>query len=311
MDLLAPVQKRSADLVFLMGQRLLDFVTGKLSGRVVLGTLIPAIFICYFGTLLMAVFCFPESYDWRSSVISNLLSPEHNPKFHWLASIGLAFAGLFAVPFGGYIGQRLRPVSRLWANIGVGALISGFVLLILAAIIVTRRSHPLFGILGIHELLARTSAIGLGIGIVCFYGCLLRGTSSIGRNRRGRALVFLWSIITLSALIALTGSFCAVLLSKAGVLGLLPAGQLLKHSPLWHLAFWEWIGSGTVFLFLISAACLLPEMIAARDFAWPSTSRKIARFRASSPLSKTLEQPRPLYLFSTSSHVDAGADRIK
>jgi len=224
-----------------------------------LGAVIPLIFTFYFGTLITAVFVLPQSYDWRFSVISNLLSAQRNPEFHWVASLGLALAALCAVPFGGYIGHRLRPVSRLWANIGAGALICGFVLLLFAALIVTRRSHPVFGILGVHELLARTSVIGLGTGIICFYGCILRGTRSIGRHRYGRGLVFLWSVITLFALVAIAGSICTVLLSKAVVPGLFPVYRLLRQSPVWHLAFWEWIGSGAVFLFLISAAWLLPE----------------------------------------------------
>ncbi len=28
---------------------------------------------------------------------------------------------------------------------------------------------------------------------------------------------------------------------------------------MWHLGFWEWIGSGPVFLFLLSSALLLPQ----------------------------------------------------
>jgi hypothetical protein len=239
-------------------QRLLDFFAGKLPRRVMLGAVIPLIFTFYFGTLITAVFVLPQSYDWRFSVISNLLSPQRNPGFHWVASLGLALAALCAVPFGGYIGHRLRPVSRLWANIGAGALICGFVLLLFAALIVTRRSHPVFGILGVHELLARTSVIGLGTGIICFYGCILRGARSIGQHQYSRGLVFLWSIIILSELTAMAGSLCTVLLSKSGLVGSLPVYPLLKHSPLWHLAFWEWIGSGAVFLFLISAAWLLP-----------------------------------------------------
>ncbi|MBV8097588.1 MAG: hypothetical protein JOZ31_00375 [Verrucomicrobia bacterium] len=99
-------------------ERLLDFVTGNLSRRMMLSVLIPLIFVFYFGTLLVTVFLFPHHYDWRSGVISNLLSPRHNPAFHWFASLGLSLGGLCAVPFGGYIGHRFQPVSRLLANIG-------------------------------------------------------------------------------------------------------------------------------------------------------------------------------------------------
>jgi hypothetical protein len=218
-------------------ERLLDFVTGKLSRRTVLNALIPLIFVFYFGTLVMTVFLFPHHYDWRSVVISNLLSPGHNPEFHWFASLGLSSAGLCAVPFGGYIGHRLRPVSPLLANIGAAALAGGFVMFILAVLIVTRRSHPILGMLGLHEMLARAAAVGLGIGIICFNGCALRAARSIVRDRYGRELLFSWSFITMLALVSIAGSVYTVLLSKFGVLGVLPGYRLLRLSPLLHLAF--------------------------------------------------------------------------
>jgi len=34
---------------------------------------------------------------------------------------------------------------------------------------------------------------------------------------------------------------------------------VLKNALFWHLAFWEWIGSAAVFLFLLSSALFLPE----------------------------------------------------
>ena len=242
-------------------ERLFDFFSGNVPRRTVLSTLVPLILVFYFGTLTLAVCVFPGSYDWRSSVISILLSPRHNPEFHWLASLGLSLTGLLSIPFGGYIGDRLRPASRLAANIGRAFFIGGFVALILASIIVTRRSHPIVGILGIHEIFARSSAIGLGVGIICFHWCAWRGSRApaIDRKLYPRGLVLSWTILTLLALLAMTGSVCSVLIPKIGVPGLSSLYQLLRHSPFWHLAFWEWIGSVAVFLFLISAALFLPK----------------------------------------------------
>jgi hypothetical protein len=247
--------------------RLFDFFSGNLPRRIVLSTLVPLIFILYFGTLILAVCVFPETYDWRSSVISNLLSPGHNPEFHWLASFGLSLTGLLAIPFGGYIGHRLRPASRLGANIGVVFFVGGFVALILASVIVTSRSHPIVGILGIHEIVARMSALGLGIGIACFSWCALRGSRmpSIERKVCPRSLVFSWTILTFIAFLAVSGCVCSVLIPKTGVPGLSSFYQLLRHSPFWHLAFWEWIGSAAVFLFLMSAALFLPKEVEADE----------------------------------------------
>jgi hypothetical protein len=242
-------------------ERLFDFFSGNVPRRTMLSTLIPLIFIFYFGTLILAVFAFPESYDWRSSVISNLLSPGRNPEFHWLASLGLSLAGVLAIPFGGYIGYRLRVASRLGANISMASFIGGFVALILAAVFVARRSHPILGMLGIHEILARTSAFGVGIGIIGFCWCALRGSRapSIDGRLYPRSLVFSWTILALMVLLTVVGCLCSALIPKIGVPGLLPLYQLLRHSPFWHLAFWEWIGSAAVFLFLTSAALLLPK----------------------------------------------------
>jgi hypothetical protein len=60
------------------GRILANYLSGNLQRRTML-------FVFYFGTLALAAFVFPESYDWQSSVISNLLSPHRNPQFHWLA----------------------------------------------------------------------------------------------------------------------------------------------------------------------------------------------------------------------------------
>jgi hypothetical protein len=242
-------------------QRLFDFFSGNLPQRTILAMLIPLIFTSYFGTLTFAVVVFPETYDWRSSVISSLLSPRYSPQFHWIPSIGLTVSGLLAIPFGGYIGQRLRSASRLGANIGMASFIVGFVALILAAAIVTRHSHPIIGILGIHEILARTSALGLGFGIISFCWSAIQGsrTASVDQKLYSRSLVSLWTTLAFLALLTLTGAGCCALISKVGAPGFLPFFQLLRHSPLWHLAFWEWVGSVAVFLFLTSAAWLLPR----------------------------------------------------
>jgi hypothetical protein len=244
----------------------LDFFSGNLSQRTILGLLIPLIFTSYFGTLAFAVLVFPENYDWRSSVISNLLSPRHSPQFHTIASIGLSVSGFLAIPFGGYIGERLRPASRLGASIGTFSLVGGLIVLILAASIVTRHPHPIIGTLGIHEILARTSALGLGIGIICFCWSASQGSRRVLSNQElsGRTLVVLWTVLAFLILLTVSGLACCALVSKLGVPALSPFYQLLSHSPLWHLAFWEWIGSITVFLFLTSAALLLPETISFR-----------------------------------------------
>jgi hypothetical protein len=238
--------------------RVLDFFSGNVSRRTALSILVPLVFVLYFGTLLATVWFFQGTYDWRTSVISNLLSPRRNPNFHWIASLGLSLTGLLSIPFGGYIGHRLRPASRVGANVGMTFFIGGLLALSLPSVIVTRRSHPVLGILGIHEILARGSALGLGTGIICFTWCAWQGSNvqSIDQKLYNRRLIYSWSALTLLALVAVAGSLCSILIPKWGASA--SVYQLLRHSPLWHLAFWEWVGSVAVFLFLVSAALFLP-----------------------------------------------------
>jgi len=53
----------------------------------VLAVLLGLIFLSFFGTLCASALMFPENYDWRYRVISNLLSPRDN-----LAIIGYRLA---------------------------------------------------------------------------------------------------------------------------------------------------------------------------------------------------------------------------
>jgi hypothetical protein len=223
--------------------------------------LVPLIFVFYFGTLALAAFVFPESYDWRSSVISNLLSPHCNPQFHWLASIGLSSAALLATPFGGYISSRLRRASRLGAKTGKVCFVVGTAALVLAAIVVPRHSHPVVGPLGVHEILARLSALALGLGVLCFCWCALcvAYRSRFSQPFFNRALVLSWTLLMTLIVVTVTICLCSELFRRTGILEASPFYKTLRHSPLWRLAFWEWIGSAAGFLFLASAAFLLPD----------------------------------------------------
>ncbi len=231
---------------------LLDkFVTGNLSRKTLL-LLSSTIFVLYFGTLALAIRLFPGPYDWRRKSISKLLYPENNPRFHFIASFGIVVTGLLLIPFAGYISRRLRDVSPTAANFGAGALAVGAFCLILAGLIVSHPSHRGFALSHAHEVLARISAFAIAGGILAFYDCALRANFN---DNHGRTLLVVWSILTLPAvLIALLRLVAAARLRWSN-----PIYSALKNPALWHLGFWEWIGSAAAFLFLVSAVLLLPE----------------------------------------------------
>src|SRR6266403_6003911 len=71
--------------------------------KAVLRALLALIFLAYFGTLGLSAHIFPQNYDWRYRVISNLLSPRDNPRHYWLPASGLALTGLLMLPFARYL----------------------------------------------------------------------------------------------------------------------------------------------------------------------------------------------------------------
>jgi len=222
-----------------MFAKLFKFLSGDLTKRTPLFTLIPLMFISYFGTLGLAVLFFPGPYDWCDRSISTLLYPRNNPEFHLIASIGIAVTGLLMIPFAGYINRRLRVASPVGANAGTVAFVGGVICLIMAGLIV---SHPLYGkssLPRLHSILARAAALGIGTGMMAFdaWGCLNRAT---GKKLYRSSLLVLWSLATLPAVIAV-------------VL------RLVMQNHYWHLGFWEWTGSAAVFLFLVCSVWLLPE----------------------------------------------------
>jgi hypothetical protein len=241
--------------------RLLDFFSGNLARKTLLLVVVPLIFLSYFGTLALAIFRFPESYDWRSTVISHLISPRNNPEFHTVPAVGVAITGLLMIPFAGYIQRRLHAASPLGAKIGSFAFGIGAILLILAGLIASPAHHGAFGVPRLHEMCARSAALGIGIGLFSFCVCALKGyfLSAKGKNLYPRRLLVAWVLLTLVPILGAILSECLVLTMRAHFSWTEPIAPFLKNAPFWHLAFWEWIGSAVVFLFLLSSAFFLPE----------------------------------------------------
>jgi hypothetical protein len=240
---------------------LCNFFSGNLTRKTLLYVVMPVIFFSYFGTLSFAVSRFPEAYDWRDTVISHLISPRNNPEFHALPSFGMAITGLLMIPFAGYINRRLRVACRLGANIGSFLFGSGAIWLILAGLIVSQKHHEVSILPRLHEICARTAAVGVGTGLLAFCFCATKEyfTPSIEKNRFERRLLISWILLILVPILGVVFSECLLLTLRAHLLWSYRTDLVLKGTLFWHLAFWEWIGSAAVFLFLLSSALFLPE----------------------------------------------------
>jgi len=218
---------------------------------------LPLIALSYFGTLIVAARLSPQPYDWRRGAISLLLYPAYDPRLHYVASIGIAISGLLILPWTIYIRRRLHRISTLVADVGALGLGLGALGLVLAGVVV---SHPLHGRAAfphLHEVLARGAALGLGIGIVAFWGCAAKAYLETATRRiEWRRLLVCWSVIALPALsIALLRIAVGVHFDWSN-----PIYQRLQDRELWRVAVWEWLGSAAVFLFLLSALLYLPEL---------------------------------------------------
>jgi len=209
------------------------------------------LFASYFGSLWLASLHFPHPYDWRRNVISNLLSPRDNPHGYWLASIGVAIAGVCTLPLGVWIERELGDgQSKVARRVRRPAFLVGIGCLTLSAVVTPQHTHMVMGMRHAHEVLARTSAAGLGVAMLC--AC--RSPGLVG-ERRGY-LKWMWIVITLPPIIGALGSGLVLALARVHALGEGPAG-FLRGTVFWHLAFWEWVGSVVVFLFFASAVGLL------------------------------------------------------
>jgi hypothetical protein len=208
----------------------------------------PLILASYFGTLIFAIRMFPGPFDWRTKSMSKLLYPENNPRFHTVASVGLAVAGLATIPFAGWIARRLRVMSPALADIGAIAFAAGCLSLILGATIVLQ---PF-----LHEFFARGAGICFGLGMLAFYLCAMTGVSVSSDEERVRPPVFFgWSVIVPPALVIIVLRLLAAVHFQWSN----PLYRTIENRSFWHLGFWEWIGSIAIYLFIIVAVLLLPE----------------------------------------------------
>lgn len=219
--------------------------------------LLPLILISHFGILGLAVWLYPEPYDWRYHSISRLLYPRNNPVFHYVASISVAVSGVLMLPFAGYIRRRLRGAAPTAATVGAALFFAGCICLTLSGLIASHPAHGTSRLPKLHETLARISMIGIGVGILVFNAC---GTKAYFRVASGRALhrrglMASWNLLTLPAVpIFATWLVIRIYLKHSG-----PTHHALVTSAAWHLGFWEWIGSAVIFLFLVCAGLFLPE----------------------------------------------------
>jgi len=112
----------------------------------VLTALLVLIFLAFFGTLALSARMFPQNYDWRYRVISNLLSPRDNPGRCWLPACGIILTAGLMLPFAGYLRRNLESASPRAADASSGAFIAGIIALICACIVLPQHLQDVLGV---------------------------------------------------------------------------------------------------------------------------------------------------------------------
>jgi hypothetical protein len=218
--------------------------------------LVPLILSSYFGILGIAALLSPESYDWRYNSISQLLYARDNPEFHYIASISVAVLGVLMIPFAGYIFRRLRYTAPTAATVGAVVLYAGCICLTLAGLITSHPAHGIALFPKLHDILARLSAINIGVAMLVFNACGTKGyfRPNPGKPVQRRSLLVSWNLLTLPLLpIVITWLVIRTCLKQSG-----PVYHAIVTSVAWKIGFWEWIGFPVVFLFLVCAVLFLP-----------------------------------------------------
>jgi hypothetical protein len=222
----------------------------------VLTVLLVLIFLAFFGTLGLSARMFPENYDWRYRVISNLLSPRDNPGHYCLPACGIILAAVLMLPFAGYLHRNLQSASPRTAHVSAGAFTAGIVALICACFVVPQHVHNVLGLRRLHEFIARSAAAFLAIGMLAACWCAWKG---FRKNVLERRLFWTWSLVTLLPLTGIFVSESLLILARLKPAWAIPIRNALRHSVFWHLGFWEWSGSAAVFVFLCAAVFLTPS----------------------------------------------------
>jgi hypothetical protein len=236
---------------FLLGASL----SAVLYRKSILALLLALIFLSFFGTLGLSAHMFPQNYDWRYRVISNLLSPRDNPGYYWLPACGIILAALLMLPLAGYLHRNLEEASPRVARVSAGAFMAGIVSLICACLVAPQHTHEVLGIRRLHEFVSRSSAGFMAIGMLMACWCAWKG---FRKNLLEARLFWMWSLVTLVPLAGIFLSETLLILTRLKPAWAMPIRSVLRNSVFWHLGFWEWSGSAAIFVFFCAAVFLTP-----------------------------------------------------
>jgi hypothetical protein len=240
-------------------KRIIPLLRNLLRGRVSQKSLViwflPLGVVFFFGTLMLGIQTFPGGYSWKKEAVSHIVSPLYNPIGFWIPCLGFLATAFLLLPMAGYVERCLVPVYRGLGRTFYFAFLVGLLLLSTLVIPVPRSLWHL------HIKLASTSTASFTIAAIC---CCLCSFHKRFRNLQQRwsfpyKLAFLWRFIPLAPLVL--GGASGIMLAgrKAGYPWALAAGDALRPTAFWQLAFWEWVGLVIFFAFFFLFVLSVPD----------------------------------------------------
>jgi hypothetical protein len=203
--------------------------------------LLAGVAVAYYGSLLYAARSYPAGYAWRHTVVSNLANPNDNPSAWRVAADGMAVTGILLALLGPDLRRSLRAYAPTWASWAGAFFVLGGTLLMVSALILPGH-HALFGIGKAHAKIAQAAGFGFGLGMACALPALLR----LPKNKAGIRAVAI-ALVVVPITLFLVCRFCVPATSARMTM---EHGSFGEGPLLGSLAFWEWVGSISVYAFL-------------------------------------------------------------
>ncbi len=196
--------------------------------------------LAFWGGMLMAARRCPSEYDWRYMLVSNLVSPDHNPAGYLWASTGIVLCSLCGLCWAALLARRRNQEGAGDRPGGIKALWFGNICMMAAAVL----PKWLLRIQKGHEILAALAFVGLCIGMIHLMFQTIERTL-LRRMRRFSGHARLYAAIVAGAAVfpILLAGLCQAYVNY--VLPELPWVNLswrARGVPVYlSFAFWEWV----------------------------------------------------------------------
>nr|MDO8109605.1 DUF998 domain-containing protein [Candidatus Sigynarchaeota archaeon] len=234
-----------------------NFFRGTISRKTMLTKLVPVIGAVFLIGFFIANLVFPEPYDWRYMVISDLVGPETNPLGYIFPTVGLVTGSILMIPFLGYYQKKLGKICR--GSTGVGS----FFMFVGIVSFIGMGTIAQFGLVDrLHEYLAGVGFVGV-IFSGLFYSCPILKDHSKGAKQFNMRLLAVMLVMLVVPVVGLgLSSLYGELMHMPWINNPDIEKFELYRFPAWvSFAFWEWMMFVGVVVYIFTFVIMVPEEV--------------------------------------------------